>query len=66
MVAVVELFRTSTGRGTRENIMRVVVAGGGLVGLTAAGALGRMGHEVTVVEGAPEIRAAGAGIGLWE
>ncbi len=46
--------------------MRVVVAGGGLVGLTAAGALGRMGHQVTVVEGAPEIRAAGAGIGLWE
>ena len=46
--------------------MRVVVAGGGLVGLTAAAALGRLGHEVTVVEQAPEIRAAGAGIGLWE
>ncbi|MFF3571119.1 FAD-dependent monooxygenase [Nocardia jiangxiensis] len=49
-----------------EKIMRVVVAGGGLVGLTAAAALGRLGHEVTVVEQASEIRAAGAGIGLWE
>ncbi|MQY21841.1 Aurachin C monooxygenase/isomerase [Nocardia sp. RB20] len=46
--------------------MRVVVAGGGLVGLTAAAALGQAGHEVTVVEQASEIRAAGAGIGLWE
>ncbi len=46
--------------------MRVVVAGGGLVGLTAAAALGRMGHEVTVLEQASRIRAAGAGIGLWE
>jgi 2-polyprenyl-6-methoxyphenol hydroxylase-like FAD-dependent oxidoreductase len=45
--------------------MKVIVAGGGLVGLTAAAVLGRDGHEVTVLEQAPEIRAAGAGIGLW-
>ena len=45
--------------------MRVVIAGGGLVGLTAAASLHRIGHEVTVLEQAPEIRAAGAGIGLW-
>lgn len=45
--------------------MRTIIAGGGLVGLTAAASLQRMGHDVTVLEQAPEIRAAGAGIGLW-
>lgn len=45
--------------------MRIVIAGGGLVGLTTAAALHRIGHEVAVLEQAPEIRAAGAGIGLW-
>ncbi|SEO45089.1 salicylate hydroxylase [Amycolatopsis saalfeldensis] len=46
--------------------MHIVIAGGGLVGLTTAASLRRIGHEVTVLEQAPEIRAAGAGIGLWE
>ena len=45
--------------------MRVAVAGGGLVGLTAGAVLARDGHDVTVFESASEIRAAGAGIGLW-
>jgi 2-polyprenyl-6-methoxyphenol hydroxylase-like FAD-dependent oxidoreductase len=49
----------------KEHGMRTVIAGGGLVGLTAAASLRRIGHEVTVLEQAPEIRAAGAGIGLW-
>lgn len=46
--------------------MHVVIAGGGLVGLTTAASLRRIGHEVTVLEQAQEIRAAGAGIGLWD
>jgi salicylate hydroxylase len=46
--------------------MNIVIAGGGLVGLGAAASLTRIGHEVTVLEQAGEIRAAGAGIGLWE
>ncbi|AGL16456.1 NAD(P)/FAD-dependent oxidoreductase [Actinoplanes sp. N902-109] len=45
--------------------MRVVIAGGGLTGLTAGVALLRAGHDVVVVERAPAIRAAGSGIGLW-
>lgn len=45
--------------------MRTVIAGGGLVGLTAAASLRLIGHEVTVLEQAPEVRAVGAGIGLW-
>lgn len=45
--------------------MKIVVAGGGLVGLTAGAVLRHDGHEVTVLEQASEIRAAGAGIGLW-
>jgi 2-polyprenyl-6-methoxyphenol hydroxylase-like FAD-dependent oxidoreductase len=45
--------------------MRVVVIGGGIVGLTSGLALRRAGIEVVVYEQAPEIRAAGAGLGLW-
>jgi salicylate hydroxylase len=44
---------------------RTVIAGGGLVGLTTAAALRQIGHEVTVLEQAPAIRAVGAGIGMW-
>ncbi|MEH0419259.1 FAD-dependent oxidoreductase [Streptomyces sp. B21-083] len=42
-----------------------MIVGGGLVGLTAAASLKIIGHEVIVLEKAPRIRAAGAGIGLW-
>jgi 2-polyprenyl-6-methoxyphenol hydroxylase-like FAD-dependent oxidoreductase len=45
--------------------MRVIVAGGGIVGLTTAIALHQHGIEAIVCEQAPEIRAAGAGLGLW-
>ncbi|MFI5957376.1 FAD-dependent monooxygenase [Cryptosporangium sp. NPDC051539] len=45
--------------------MRAVVAGGGIVGLTSALALHRSGIEAVIHEQAPEIRAAGAGLGLW-
>ncbi|PRY29887.1 FAD-dependent oxidoreductase [Pseudosporangium ferrugineum] len=45
--------------------MRAVVAGGGIVGLTSAIALRRQGIDAVVCEQAPEIRAVGAGLGLW-
>ena len=45
--------------------MRVIVAGGGIVGLTSAIALRSAGIEAVVHEQAAEIRAAGAGLGLW-
>lgn len=45
--------------------MRTVIVGAGLVGLTTAASLRLIGHEVTVLEHAPRVRAAGAGIGLW-
>jgi 2-polyprenyl-6-methoxyphenol hydroxylase-like FAD-dependent oxidoreductase len=45
--------------------MRAVVIGGGIVGLTSGLALRRAGIEVVIYERAPEIRAAGAGLGLW-
>ena len=45
--------------------MRIVIVGAGLVGLTTAASLRLIGHEVTVLEHAPQVRAAGAGIGLW-
>jgi salicylate hydroxylase len=43
---------------------RVLIAGGGIGGLTAALALCRMGCEVEVHEQAPELREVGAGIQL--
>nr|WP_221381578.1 FAD-dependent monooxygenase [Actinoplanes polyasparticus] len=45
--------------------MRAVVAGAGIVGLTSAIALRKLGIETVVHEQASEIRAAGAGLGLW-
>ncbi|MFI6070160.1 FAD-dependent monooxygenase [Actinoplanes sp. NPDC051343] len=45
--------------------MRAVVVGGGIVGLTSAIALRSMGIDAVVHEQASDIRAAGAGLGLW-
>jgi 2-polyprenyl-6-methoxyphenol hydroxylase-like FAD-dependent oxidoreductase len=45
--------------------MRVIIAGGGIVGLTSGIAFKALGWDVLVCEQAPEIRAAGAAIGLW-
>ena len=44
---------------------RTIIAGGGIVGLTAGRALLRAGMEVIVAEKADAIRAAGATLGLW-
>jgi 2-polyprenyl-6-methoxyphenol hydroxylase-like FAD-dependent oxidoreductase len=45
--------------------MQAVVIGAGIVGLTTGIALRRAGVDVTIYEHAPEIRAAGASLGLW-
>ena len=42
--------------------MEIIVVGGGIGGLSAANALGRDGHRVTVVERAPGFEPVGAGI----
>ncbi|MCW8100439.1 FAD-dependent monooxygenase [Streptomyces tauricus] len=54
-----------TRRSSKLSLQSTVIVGGGLVGLTAAASLKLIGHEVTVLEQAPQIRAVGAGIGLW-
>ncbi|HEX6345602.1 FAD-dependent oxidoreductase [Umezawaea sp.] len=45
--------------------MRAVVVGAGIIGLTTGLALRDAGFEVLVCERAPEIRAAGASLGVW-
>jgi len=50
----------------KEIDLRVIVAGAGIVGLTTGIALKALGAEVLLCEQAPELRAAGASIGLWE
>ncbi|MFO0599938.1 MAG: FAD-dependent monooxygenase [Myxococcaceae bacterium] len=47
-----------------ERALKVVVAGGGIGGLTAAAALHREGCEVTVIEKAPELKPVGAGLAI--
>lgn len=42
--------------------MRILVSGAGMAGLSAAVALGTTGHDVTVVERAPGLRAGGSPI----
>ncbi|MFJ9701997.1 FAD-dependent monooxygenase [Streptomyces fradiae] len=54
----------ANGRAGDGTPLRVLVAGGGIGGLTAALALTRAGHEVTVAERAPRYEPAGAGIVL--
>lgn len=44
---------------------RAVVVGAGIVGLTTGLALRRAGLDVVVTEQAPDIRVAGATLGLW-
>ncbi|MFF4599886.1 FAD-dependent monooxygenase [Amycolatopsis sp. NPDC001319] len=44
--------------------LKATVVGGGIGGLTAAIALRRTGHDVTVLERAPELREIGAGLSL--
>ena len=48
-----------------STVTRAVVIGAGIVGLTTGLALRRAGIDVVICEQAPEIRAAGAGLGLW-
>src|SRR5690606_39160787 len=44
--------------------MKILVAGAGISGLATALALSRAGHDVEVVERAPELTEVGAGIAL--
>ena len=44
--------------------MKVIIAGAGIGGLSAALALARAGFEVAVVERAPELAEVGAGLQL--
>jgi 2-polyprenyl-6-methoxyphenol hydroxylase-like FAD-dependent oxidoreductase len=46
-------------------IVRVIVIGSGIAGLSAAIALRKVGVDVTVYERAPELREVGAGISIW-
>lgn len=53
-------------KNTLNRPLRVIVAGGGIVGLTAGLALRSIGADVTIHEQSSAIRAAGASIGLWK
>lgn len=46
--------------------MRIAIAGTGIVGLSAGVALQTLGVDILLCEQAPEIRTAGASIGIWE
>lgn len=45
--------------------MKILIVGGGIAGMTAAALLHRQGHDVLIVDTAPEYRHIGFGIYLW-
>lgn len=45
--------------------MKILIAGGGLGGLTAAVALSRRGFQISLFEKSDELREIGAGLGVW-
>ncbi|HWU03132.1 MAG TPA: FAD-dependent oxidoreductase, partial [Novosphingobium sp.] len=45
-------------------VKRIVIAGGGIAGMTAAAALAQQGFAVTLLESAPEFGEIGAGVTL--
>jgi 2-polyprenyl-6-methoxyphenol hydroxylase-like FAD-dependent oxidoreductase len=47
------------------NVGRILIVGGGIGGLSAAAAFHKVGLNAVVFEQAPELREAGAGVGLW-
>src|SRR5438270_9943384 len=49
-------------RNDRERLLRILIVGAGIGGLTAALALLRDGHEVEVYEQAPRLAELGAGV----
>jgi 2-polyprenyl-6-methoxyphenol hydroxylase-like FAD-dependent oxidoreductase len=53
------------GRRRDHLLVRVIVVGGGIAGLSAAIGLRRSGHEVIVLERAPRIDPIGAGLTLF-
>ena len=53
-------------RRTRTDLMDVLIAGGGIGGLTLGVALSRRGHTVRVLERATTLAPAGAGLALLQ
>ena len=45
--------------------MRVVINGAGIAGTALACWLGKLGHEVLLVERAPQLRTGGFVVNLW-
>jgi 2-polyprenyl-6-methoxyphenol hydroxylase-like FAD-dependent oxidoreductase len=58
------IARLQRGRA-RSVVIRALIVGGGIGGLSAAVALHRVGIEAVVFEKAPEITEVGAGLSLW-
>lgn len=48
-----------------HGLVRVLIVGGGIGGLTAAAVLRRRGADVSVFEQAPRLRVEGSGLTLW-
>jgi FAD-dependent urate hydroxylase len=57
------LRSVSVGRPTRP--LRILVVGAGVGGISIARALLRDGHDVTVFERRPDVRAAGGAVTIW-
>jgi 2-polyprenyl-6-methoxyphenol hydroxylase-like FAD-dependent oxidoreductase len=50
---------------TMAQVKRALIVGGGIGGLSAAASLQMVGIDAHVFEQSPELREAGAGVGLW-
>jgi FAD-dependent urate hydroxylase len=58
-------FRNAPGHGRSAKLLRILVVGAGVGGISVARGLLRDGHDVTVFERCPDVQPGGGAVTIW-